>query len=193
MEGKLKKIGNEYKLYAQDDSCIATTHESPYKKLSLKNCEAIANGYDLDELAENTYREYPTDLKDSEYHYNRDYQVHKKRKAFIKGFKKALEFFGDKKFSVKELTMLFAYGHQIGMNDVLAIQSQHSPQPMPKPDSDKLRDELIQSLQQTEWDVEAEIELYHDGDFIDDSKTHIIEAKLRPRLDSDGCLILKRI
>jgi len=30
------------------------------------------------------------------------------------------------------------------------------------------------------------------GDFINDGKTHIIETKLRPQLDSDGCLILKR-
>jgi len=36
------------------------------------------------------------------------------------------------------------------------------------------------------------MEPYHDGDFINDGKTHIIEAKLRYRLDSDGCLILKR-
>jgi hypothetical protein len=43
----LKKLGDEYKLYSHD-SCIATTHESPYKKLSLKNCQAIENGYDLD-------------------------------------------------------------------------------------------------------------------------------------------------
>ena len=43
----LKKLGDEYKLYSHD-SCIATTHESPYKKLSLKNCQAIESGYDLD-------------------------------------------------------------------------------------------------------------------------------------------------
>ena len=47
----LKKLGDEYKLYSHD-SCIATTHESPYKKLSIKNCEAIANGYDLYELTQ---------------------------------------------------------------------------------------------------------------------------------------------
>lgn len=184
MEGKLKKIGNEYKLYAQDDSCIATTHESPYKKLSLKNCEAIANGYDLDDLS----RERLSTRFDENSGYHKFVFV----EAYKEGFLKAMEILGDKKFTEKELTMLFAYGHQIGMNDVLAIQSQHSPQPMPKPDSDKLRDELIQSLQQTECDVEIEIEPYHDGDFIDDGKTHIIEAKLRERLDVDGCLILKR-
>jgi hypothetical protein len=52
MEGRLKKIGNEYKLYAQDDSCIATSWHSPHQRLSKKNCEAIVNGYDLNELTE---------------------------------------------------------------------------------------------------------------------------------------------
>ena len=47
----LMKLCDEYKLYSHD-SCIATTHESPYKKLSLKNCQAIENGYDLDELTQ---------------------------------------------------------------------------------------------------------------------------------------------
>jgi hypothetical protein len=37
------------------------------------------------------------------------------------------------------------------------------------------------------------MEPYHDGEFIDDGKTHIVEPKWRPELDADGCLILKRI
>jgi hypothetical protein len=70
------------------------------------------------------------------------------------------------------------------MNQVLAIQSQHSPQPMPKPDSDKLRDELIQSLQQTERDV-----------VIMDSGISNFDSRGRfiPKLDSEGCIILKRV
>ena len=56
-------------------------------------------------------------------------------------------------------------------------------------------DSYIKSLQQTEWDVEIEMEPYavcDFEDFINDGKTHIIETKLRPRLDADGCLILRR-
>jgi hypothetical protein len=37
----LKKIGIEYKLYEKDDSCVATTQESPYKRLSEENCDEI--------------------------------------------------------------------------------------------------------------------------------------------------------
>ena len=111
MKAKLvKKQDGWFNLY-QDEVGIGSTHEELQgNKLSLKNCEAIENGYDLDELAENTYREYPTDLKDATYHYNRDYQVHKKRKAFIKGFQKALELMGDKKFSEFDITKAFEYG-----------------------------------------------------------------------------------
>ena len=38
----LMKIGEEYKLYSHD-SCIATTHESPHKRLSKQNCDEISN------------------------------------------------------------------------------------------------------------------------------------------------------
>ena len=163
-------------------------------KLSIKNCQAIENGYDLEELSENVYREYPTESKNSGLEYNRDRHVFKKRKAFIKGFEKCLEILGDKKFSEKELTMLFAYGHQIGMNNVLAIQSQHSPQPMSKPDSDKLRDELIQYLQQTEFDVEICCYVDNSNGWLDaDSfNSPLLTNTGIPKLDADGCIVLKR-
>jgi hypothetical protein len=45
----------------------------------------------------------------------------------------------------------------------------------------------------TEWDVEIEMEPYHDGEFVDDGKTHIFEPKWKPLLDENGCLILKRL
>ena len=182
MEGKfeLQFEDNEYYLVdgntndtvATTDKVLLKEYDGYMKKLSLKNCEDVANGYDLVEL----FDEVDESIDYQEFDFS----------SFKLGFKKAIEILGDKKFSEKELTMLFAYGHQIGMNDVLAIQSQHSPQPMPKPDSDKLRDELIQSLQQTEWDVEIEME--YQG-FKKDYKP--IEAYL-PKLDADGCLILKR-
>jgi hypothetical protein len=51
METLLKKIGNEYKLYAKDDSCIATTQESPHKRLSKENCDEIFGVFDVEKLA----------------------------------------------------------------------------------------------------------------------------------------------
>ena len=40
MKGILTKLGDEYKLYSHD-SCIATTRESPHKRLSKQNCDEI--------------------------------------------------------------------------------------------------------------------------------------------------------
>ncbi len=56
-----------------------------------------------------------------------------------------------------------------------------------------IKNDIIKSIKQTEWIVEIEMEPYHDGNFVDDGHTHIIEVKSRPALDDDGCIILKRI
>ena len=182
MGEKLVKTGNDYILYSKDKTVLGITSGTMEgRMLSLKNCQAIENGYDLDELGREACNiTDPLRLDSQKYKQDPYFRI-----GFNKGFQKAMEILGDKKFSEKELTMLFAYGHQIGMNDVLAIQSQHSPQPMPKPDSDKLRDELIQSLQQTEWDVE----IVMDRVPADRAPNGWSEF---PKLDEDGCLILKR-
>ena len=133
MEGRLKKIGNEYKLYAQDDSCIATTHESPYKKLSLKNCEAVANGYDLDELADYHFGIVGSEGISSTH-------------SFKVGFQKALEILGDKKFSESNL--------RIGCSSLLNLEKEEGE--LSEVFTEKQYrhiDNYIQSLQQTEWDV----------------------------------------
>ena len=165
-----------------DGYTLGTSRESQYNKLSIKNCETIERGYDLGELAMG-------------YDLYENINFVGQTRAYKAGFQKALEILGDKKFSEKELTMLFVYGHQIGMNTVLSIQSQHSPQPMDKPDSDKLRDEFIQSLKQTEWQVEV---VYHRACNADnfncgnEDKCQIC-TKVCPKLDENGCIILKRI
>ena len=46
----LKKIGEEYKLYSHD-SCIATTQESPHKRLSKQNCDSLFGVVDVEKLA----------------------------------------------------------------------------------------------------------------------------------------------
>ena len=198
MKQRLIKVENDYRLLDKNNSIIGTTdleYQQAFsdvcQKLSIKNCEAIANGYDLDELVKTTF---PSLENCGVYLWMSETDRNRQRSAFIKGFHKALEILGDKKFSEKELTMLFAYGHQIGMNNVLAIQSQHSPQPMPKPDSDKLRDELIQSLQQTEWEVVIEMEVVSDFDSRAeiDGQVFSTNKKQVPKLDANGFITLKR-
>ena len=41
MKGKLNKQGDRWVLYNEDGSKIALSTESPFKKLSIKNCQAI--------------------------------------------------------------------------------------------------------------------------------------------------------
>jgi len=168
MEGKLKKIGNEYKLYAQDDSCIATSWHSPYQRLSKKNCQAIVNGYDLDELAENNYPTFNLPLTDTT-------AINTlKQDSFKEGFQKALEILGDKKFSEEDVTFMF----QLGFN-------------LDNPISRNEYDAHIQSLQQTEWDVEVVIECGEVKQCECSSNENCLNPQ--PKLDEDGCLMLKRI
>jgi len=50
--------------------------------------------------------------------------------------------------------------------------------------------------QQTEWDVEIEMEMYDDPDFtVNLNREMRLTPKIlhRPKLDADGCLILKRV
>jgi len=43
------KLEEDYKLYSHD-SCIATTHESPYKRLSKENCDEIFGVVDVNDI-----------------------------------------------------------------------------------------------------------------------------------------------
>ena len=171
MGEKLVKINNEfYSLYDSDGDIVASNNpKTPTtKKLSSKNCEAIANGYDLNDIINENCDKWNTE----------------KANGIEIGFQKALELLGDKKFSEKELTFMF----QLGFNLDNAIS----------------RNEYvahIQSLQQTEWDVEIEMEkcgycegcnkagMLHCAHA--DSCGYPIETE-RPKLDANGCLILKR-
>lgn len=67
------------------------------------------------------------------------------RESFIKG----MQYERKVSFTEKHLVIMFAYGHQLGMNSVLAIQSKYTPQPMEVPDTDKLRDEMIKFLKES--------------------------------------------
>ena len=167
MEGKLVKLG--------EDDYILHVNNKPfaYKSLSLKNCQAIERGYDLDELAREACNiTDPLRLDSQKYKQDPYFKI-----GFNKGFQKALEILGDKKFSEEDVKKTLYLKNGFDKDGFSFYKSD---------------EEIIQSLQQTEWDVVIEMEAYHDGDFINDGKTHIIEAKLRYRLDSDGCLILKR-
>ena len=167
MNAELVKRQDRWDLYGEDGSKIASSAENPLKRLSLKNCEAIENGYDLDELAEKEVSYLPNSVKlEAELECIEIYK---------EGFQKALEILGDKKFSKNKLLVDFVY----------FLNDRHFNKYMV--DTDEV-DLYLESLQQTEWDVEIVMETcqvmvqYGDMEFQDFQK-----------LDADGCLILKRL
>ncbi|CAB4175689.1 hypothetical protein UFOVP1247_281 [uncultured Caudovirales phage] len=94
-------------------------------------------------------------------------------KVFKEGFQKALEILGDKKFSEEDIIDCWETAHQAGRFEEKGIAETNWQTAI----------NYAQSLQQTEWDVE-----------IDDSGISIFDSRGRfiPKLDTDGCLILKR-
>ena len=180
MKGTLLKISGIYTLMC-DDKMIASDDvdfQSDYQigKLSLKNCEAIKNGYNLDELSKKETRKFlghdvPENIMLFISH----------SKMFQKGFQTALELLGDKKFN---------------QNDVLDVVNHvlHKMVLFEGFDKQYLFPESVyhevttkcKSLQPTEWEVEVVMDR--------------IPADLAPggwdvfpKLDAENCLILKRV
>ena len=198
MEAKLIKSIQEmfvqYHLKNENGHTIATTlfpipTEVEYaansrgitlQRLSYDNCQAIECGYDLDELAKTIFpdkifttdEEHETPVDGSPYQW-----------GFKVGFQKALELMGDKKFNRRD--MISAYND--GKNSKESVKSED------------LEDfNFIQSLQQTEWDVIVEMRRVEDGNKIigavkgvKGSGSKIKTYKSVPKLDANGCLILK--
>ena len=167
MEAILSKEGGGYDLYRIDEDGKRVTFASTqdYKqKLSLKNCQAIERGYDLDELA---LEAFELDLN-----CQGDCNNYYERLAYKLGMIKMIKLLGDKKFSEEDIKFAFNKGYLMKFN--------------PSAEYQKTLNDLRQSLQQTEWDCIVEMEYY-------DTLPPTRQTKLRPKLDADGCLILKRI
>jgi hypothetical protein len=188
MEAKLiKKSENYYELYevrtnltllvgsTDSERKIDVYGKDAHKLLSIKNCEAIANGYDLDKLKCDYIQEKTSDWVQQAIDENA-YELEQDAKSFIKGFQKALEILGDKKFSsgqllnAMDLVWQWMNGEDYGCKTLTEVQDKH-----------------IQSLQQTEWDCIVEMDTDCTGEF-----KYLLLDKGKPKLDADGCLILKR-
>lgn len=166
MEAILSKEGGGYDLYRIDEDGKRVTFASTqdYKqKLSLKNCQAIERGYDLDELA---LEAFELDLN-----CQGDCNNYYERLAYKLGMIKMIGLLGDKKFNEEDM--------QRAMNWIMTQYFEFHEQP-----TMGRREHYIQSIQQTEWDCIVEME-----GFVDEEGIYCGE---RPKLDADGCLILKR-
>ena len=182
MDAKLIKENNYYYL-KHDDKIIGTIDAHPLSsinvmQLSLKNCQAIANGYDLDELAENEVRY----MRRGDERLQRWY-------GFVDGFEKALEILGDKKFSEDDVRKAFVDAFQkcyevinSGKFDDITSAIEWLTQTN--------ADNYIQSLKQTEWDVWLVMACGLPDGCTEPEVT--CTCDIIPSLDTDGCIILKR-
>ena len=178
MKGKLIKKENHYYFWSSDcnpeknKGFVANSEGTVERKLSIKNCEAIANGYDLDELVSQKYLIENTGamFMPNPHEVNNIYR----QEGFKEGFQKALEILGDKKFSEEDMGRIMVYGYDKSTENEYLSRIPF--------------DEYIRSLQQTQWDVEIVTKPY-----IEVSEGFNLESKREPTLDADSCLILKRI
>lgn len=177
MEAKLIKTGNEYLLRHENGKVLAISNGGKEgKKLSLKNCQEIERGYNLDELA--SERLLTRVDENSGYH---KFGV----LAYKEGFQKALEVNDDKRFTLEDMMNCWKYARQSGLDgtDVMKDSFQN----------------YLQSFQQTEWDVEIIKEYVgeckgnnNDGCFQDSPGHDCGCYEYKPKFDDKGCLILKR-
>jgi hypothetical protein len=132
-------------------------------KLSKQNCDEIFGVVDFGNLAN---YEYPI---------GDDWSPEEslvRKLAFLNGVNKAMELSKDKLFTEKDMEIMFEFGYR--KNNLIETTF-------------KSALNFIQSSQQpTEIEVEIEMEYY-------DPLPPTRQTALRPKLDENGCLILKRI
>lgn len=168
------KTGDEYiKLDNRPRTlCLGSTVSSYVKvpKLSLKNCQAIERGYDLDELVDEEISEFDLEVRIV---YRRQL-----RESLANMFSKAVELMGDKKFSE-----FLDKEKELGISDIKTIER-----------IQWYYNTYFDKSQQTEWDVDVKMrskdidELRESGEgFLNNKNLYV------PELDADGCLILTRI
>jgi len=167
----LKKLGTEYKLYGEDDSCIATTQESPHKRLSKKNCDEMFGVIDVDDLAYKHRRVYQDSFEGMNECIMKD-AMHQ-QVGFVAGFNKAMELNKEKLFTVEDVRKAMSIGLSIGYGRQFEIENK----------SVEI-DSYIKSLQQP-TEIEVEIDMWFHG-------TRHEKGKWIERLDENDCLILKK-
>jgi ribonucleotide reductase alpha subunit len=175
----IKKAEGWYNLY-QDKIGIGSTHSELHGyKLSKQNCDEIFGVTDVEKLADEyivvkpKYREHEHNLAVS---------------AYKEGFNKAMELNKDKVFTLEDLRTAMTYGIVQEGTGFVGIHS-----------VDDLFNLILKKVSQpTEIEVEIEMEVA-DLAFYENGERHPIEAdlperfKYKPKLDSEGCLILKKI
>ena len=181
MEGKLVKDFNNYHLLIDGELYASTDNNVIGKqKLSLKSCETIKLGYDLDELAEEWC------MKPENNWSNNNNEVGDNYGSYKEGFQKAVELLGDKKFTKNDIliAMICMQGQEVFYEKTFEETQE----------TRKLYIEnYIQSLQRAEWDVKVVMCCGLPDGCTEPEEQCPSHCEIVPLLDEDDCLILRRI
>lgn len=185
----MKNLNSDYKLVKRDDRYDLYDESTGQKiasnlmqgnglKLSTKNCEAISNGYDLDAIV----NKIDTPEGYDQYQYD---------SGIRKGFELALEILGDKKFCEEDMISAYIEGTNDGAQFESMMDYDHSDNSEAQNFSEQAEQDFRKLLQKTEWEVEVEMEPTRSDTVFDINGN--LKPTERPKLDADGCLILKRL
>jgi hypothetical protein len=171
MKGKLIKTGNDYLLKDTNGEVLAITNGvTEGKKLSKQNCDEIFGVVYVEKLAD----EYAN--------VNGDYDEHYGHIGFKAGFKKAMELNKNKVFTLEDIKKAINWAwRKTDRGEHILIIDEHN---------------FIQSLREsTEIDVEIKMEPCFYDQSLGGFSTSYTEDKPKeqPKLDSEGCLILKKL
>jgi hypothetical protein len=159
MKAKLIKTEVNYLLEGEGSVVIASTSlKKEGMSLSLRNCQAIERGYDLDEIKRKLFGGFDG-LPDS-------FTI----AAVERTIQIMVELMGNKKFSEDDVISIIEKSRKTGLT------SQY----------------LILANQQTEWDVEI-VEECLDKNCDGIYKKGVCITTGQPKLDKEGCLILKKL
>jgi hypothetical protein len=186
MKAKLYKVLDQYHLYDGDKAIATTIVGNPMllPNLSKQNCDEIFGIIDVELMADF----YGASVKGS-----LDFKFGA-NKGFEEGFNKAMELNKDKLFTVED--MRTAMLNAIEMTDFQKEQFR-------KDNDYHIALDIIQSLQQP-TEIEVEIETEENANialkarsmqFSTQRATNAVKEAWfpNPKLDSEGCLILKKI
>jgi hypothetical protein len=173
MESKLIYVSDKEYYNLEDDKGNLIATSSPLKdssiyELSLKNCIEVSGNINIIGLAESWYFSDPKNVLGVNL---------KVIEGFKAGFNKAMELNKDKLFTVEDMNYIFQLG--FSLNGRAISKSEY--------------DAHLQSLQQP-TEIEVEMCCYiGNGDKESDSfKDPLVTNTGIPKLDENGCLILKR-
>lgn len=176
----LKRKSDKYELY-YCDVLTATTDLKNLKKdngilhkLNIDKCNLIFGIVDIERLALNEYRDFPDRPKESLWEFNKDTNAPRKRKAFIKGYQRAL---------------LDRMAYQFTIDDLIRVELCY----LRECDLDiRYKGQIVTRINNERMEIPKEIEVSIEIGF--ESKMIDNESYLKPfsKTDDEGFLIINK-